>query len=767
MGQVSLYQNNRDTKGFDPVTVHDIYENIKSSESWANYALNIRSLTYGSDEYKAAKDKLPAFTLSGVFPMNQRLNESIISHSGRLCIDVDGLADNVLDVKDTLAADPFTEAVFLSVGGKGLAVSVKIDGKRHEESYIALETYYKTKYGLYIDKSCKNVARIRYVTSDPDIFINWNSQLFEIGDIFVPDAFNAPVSGFDKKVQRTVAQEIIRRGVKIVEDAARGEVHNSIMRAAEMGGGYIAGGLVDEFEFKEALIGSILRKPKAQSRKYEEKKVDDGIKHGKGKPITKLMVDPSKANNKPTTYKDYGVDWKKLTDKEAEAYKEVLALSHSHNRAGDPIKFVLDWLKEFSKVNSNVNYEKAVTVVKKVYELNKIFFNFDRKKKVEKTEILIADRWEFRYNVVTNIVDFRKKGSEAFEPVKIENIYRFIQYQDLKYSMADLKHLLNSDFVEDYDPMVNYFQNLGDWDGVDYIGQLASHVKVTKQEYFASMLKKHLVRSVKCGLGRGVNRFIFTIVGEKQSTGKTYLLRWLCPFKNDYYTEATISAKDKDTKIALAKNFMYNIDELASLRKMDIDALKSLISLMKINERLPYGQSSVTMFRRANFWASTNNMNFLTDTENTRWLVFELEDIDRAYSTTINVNDIWRQAYALYKDPSFDDQLTKEEENEQAKVNTDFNYQSIEEEAIKKHFKVVKNEGEGSFYSTLDIISRLTDSYPKSNFKVAQTSVAMKNLGFLYGQKRINGKRQRGYYAEMITGNYTSDTCATNGNTLF
>lgn len=758
MGQVSLYKNNRDTKGFDPVSVQDIYDNIKNSQSWANFALNIRSLQYGSDEYKAAKDKLPAFTLSGVFPEGQRLNESIISHSGKLCVDIDGLEDNVVDVKETLKSDPFTEAVFYSVGGKGLAVSVKIDGKRHEESYIALESYYKTKYGLDIDKSCKNVARIRYVTSDPEIVINWNSQIFEIGDIFVPDAFSAPVSGFDKKVQRTVSEEIIRRAVKIVEDAARGEVHNCIMRASEMGGGYIAGGLVDEFEFKEALIGAILRKPKAQNRKYEEKKVDDGIRHGKGKPITKLMVDLSKANNKPTTYKDYGVDWKKLTDKEAEAYKEVLALSHSHNRAGDPIKFVTDWLKEFSKINSNVNYEKAVSIVKKVYELNKIFFNFERKKKVEKTEILIADRWEFRYNVVTNVVDYRKKTEENFEPVKIENIYRFCQYQDLKYSMADLKHLLNSDFVEHYDPISNYFSNLDPWDGkTDYIAQLAKHISVTKQDYFSSMLRKHLVRSVKCGLGRGVNRYIFTIVGEKQRTGKTFFLRWLCPFKTDYYTEASIDVKNKDTKIATAKNFMYNIDELASLRKNDEAGLKSLVSLQKINERLPYGQSAVTMFRRVNFFASANDKNFLTDTENTRWLIFELQGIDRDYSSIMNVNDVWRQAYALYKDPNFNDQLTKEEESEQANLNVDFNFQSIEEEAIKKHFKVVKNEGEGDFFSIFDIVNELSIKHPNQKFNTVQMGRAMKNLDFLSGRKSINKKQQRGYFAKMVTGSYQAD----------
>lgn len=762
MSQISLYKNNRDTKGTDPVNIKDVYSWIKSG-AWDKYVQPVRSLEYKSDAYDAAKNQLPAFTMSGIFPQGQRGNDFIIAHSGRIVIDIDGLKDSVLDVKQELIADEYSEAVFLSVGGRGLAVVVKIDPSKHVETFNQLEQYYLEVYGLQIDKSCKNVARIRYVSSDPDLYLNYESKIFEYtpeelftedGDGFLTPDYSAPSSSFDSQVKRTVAEEIIRRSVAMIDEAQRGHVHAAIMRASELGGGYISGGLVDEYDFKNAILTAILQKPKALSRKLEEKKVDDGIRHGKSKPISELLVEKKKSSAPVRKFKDYGVEWKKCSENEKESFKQVIAMAHEKNKIGE--KLDTSFLGNFAEM-LRLPLDKVVEVYTKVYELNKAYFNFDNKTHVEKAEIHISENWELRYNKVKNSVDYRTKGSFEFKELQIDNIYRNLQHNRIKYSLSDLKSLFNSDFVEQYDPIDNYFNNLKEWDGVDYIGKLASHIKVKKQDFFSSMLEKHLVRAVKCGLGNGVNRFLFTIVGEKQSTGKTYFLRWLCPFENDYYTEASISSKDKDTKIAVAKNFIYNIDELASLKKVDVDALKSLISSDKIVERLPYGQTAVTMKRRANFFASTNNTQILTDVQNTRWLVFELISICRKYSSEINIDDIWAQAFALYRKTDYNDQLTDEELGIQEAVNEDFNVESIEHEAIKNHYKAVK-AGEGDFFSVFDVVTHLNSIYPSLRLSAYAIGRAMKSIGFADGRKTVNNKRLRGYYAKRVVGQYKEDT---------
>ena len=748
MSEVSMYANNRDTKGFAPNSVADIYGFIGSGV-WNKYAEPLRAEVYQSDAYKQLKNKLPAFTLSGVFPEYQRDDKSMVSHSGRLGIDVDGLGDSVLDTKDALMADDYVESVFLSVGGRGLVVVVKIDPKRHLDSFLELEKYFKNEYGIEIDQSCKNVARLRYVTSDPDIYINWESRVFDIPDPnelqFLPEAYNAPaMPNFDDQVKHSVSKEVIRRCVKIIDEAVKGGVHHAILKAGETAGGYIGGGLVDEAEVVEAMLNAALAKPNALKRKDELKKINDGVRHGKTRPITELMVEKKSI-------------FTGKSSEAVEALKEVFSYACQVNREGRKYtpNDVMHLSQQFDTIEGvdMVEVEKVFEHVKKTQAE---YFNWDSKSAVEKVEIHINKKWDLRYNIVKNSVDCKAKDKSHFEELKIENIYRNLQHSRIKYTLSDLKNLLNSDFVDTYDPFLNYFESLPEWDGTDYITMLAKHISVKKQSFFESMFKKHLVRSVKCSLGKGVNRFIFTIVGEKQSTGKTYFLRWLCPFENDYYTEASIESKSKDTKIAMAKNFFYNIDELASLKKNDIDSLKSLVSIDKISERLPYGSTAITMKRRGNFLASTNNLDFLVDIENTRWLVFEILNIDRDYSKTIDIHKVWAQAYALYKDANFDDQLSKSESEIQGNNNKDFNYSSPEEEAIRKHFKV-SNKQMGQFYSTFDVQHHLSCIYPSQKFNSISIGRAMKICGFVEGRKKVNGQRQRGYYAEMIKGAYEDD----------
>lgn len=741
-----MYKNNRDTKGENLRTVAQIYEYIGRGD-WDKFTSPLRSLSYGSKEYKAQKNSFPAFTLSGVFPEYQRNDESVVSFTGKIAIDLDGLSDNVYDIKETLKDDDFVEAVFLSAGGTGLVVVIKINPNEFLESFLAIEKYFKANYNLEVDASCKNVSRLRYVTSDPDIFVNWESKIFLVekpSELFLPQEYVAPKPTDPNKVW-SPEDEVEKRCVSQILSAVDGGIHEAVMKAAHNAGGYIAGMGMDEQRLENSMFNAVMQRSKnPQSESWERKQIKDGINAGKSKPSQELLV------------RDKDL-FESKSPQAIEALKEVFVAAMTINREGR--KYTPLDVSMYSDMYDNivgVDIKEVAKVFEHVAKTKKKFFAWDKKSNIEKAEVHITDTWDLRYNVVRNAVDYKTKDVEDFSELKIENLYRNLQHHRIKYNMSDLKYLLNSDYVKEYDPFKHYFSNLKQWDGKDYIKQLSSHIKVKDQEFFDIMFKKHLVRAVRCALGKGVNRFVMTIAGEKQSTGKTYFMRWLCPFKDDYYTESSINSKDKDTKIALAKNFIYNIDELASLKRNDIDSLKSLISIDKINERLPYAASSVTLKRRSSFFASTNNTDFLVDIENTRWLVFEVQEILRAYSSEMNVDDVWTQAYALYLDSQFNDQLTKEESDSQAKLNKTFEASSAEDEAIKKYFKVCSKEM-GDFYSTFDVVQELTIKYPSQKFNTTGVSKAMMRIGFLRGRKIINGNRQRGFFAKLEQGDYKED----------
>ena len=751
MSQVSLYKNNRDTKGFEPVKVQDIYDAIKESESWKGFAQSVRQFPYKSDNYDLAKDKVPAFTMSGVFPEHQRNDSSLLSHSNRIVMDIDGLEDSVEDVKQALMEDQYTESVFLSVGGLGLAVVVKIDGSEHLRSFLQLEQYYINNYNLKIDQSCKNTSRVRYVTSDPDIYVNMDSPVFEIEqeELFTPEQYNLPASK-NKAINKStsIAKEIIKRSVNLIEQATEGGVHHAILKASELAGGYIAGGFVDEMEIKESMLSAILQKPKALDRKLEEKKVNDGIRHGKTKPITELMVDKSKQSNK-NDYKDYGIKWFEIKDSEKEKYKEILATASLSNKEGRKID--PSFIQSLSEMN-DIPIDKVAEIFKKVYELDKLYFNFSKKSEIDKTEIHINEKYELRLNIVKNSIDSREKGTEKeFEQCNSNDIYRYLQKIRSKYSKANLESLLGSGFVEEYDPFKKFFKELPEWNKEDEIKKLCSFIKTNDDEFFYNMLKKHLVRSISCSMGESVNRFVFTLVSEAQETGKSSFVRWINPLPKQYYTETSINGNAKDLKISLCQNFIMNIDELAGLGKKDIESLKSMISEESINERMPYGKNTVSMPRRVNFFASTNNSNFLTDSSNTRWLCFEIKSIDwRGYSKEVDKTNLWSQAYHLYKS-GFDAQLNKEESEKRNKINETHESETPELSAIRKHFKVCE-ENEGEFYSSFEITEKLNQMYLTAGIKFSQYKVAQetKKMNFKTGRKRINGKFVRGFYAEMV-----------------
>lgn len=445
----------------------------------------------------------------------------------------------------------------------------------------------------------------------------------------------------------------------------------------------------------------------------------------------------------------------KLTDQQKEAWKNVYAFAHQLNRIGRK------WEEADIKHLCDQYYlplEKVRGVFTKVFSENKDLFNIESKPDIVKVEIWLNRKWEFVENEITQVAEVRAKDNPGpWELLNVDTIYRKLQHAGFKFPMDRLKSLLKSDFIHRYNPLVDYFEALPSWNeetDPDYIGQLASYVNVDDQDFFMSQFKKCLVRCIGCSLYGKENRIVFVLVGEKQNTGKSTFLRFLNPFGNKYYTEAPLH-HDKDSAFSLAENFIYNLEELASLSNIDVNRLKSIISTAVIKERKAYARDVIEQPRRANFFGSTNKTEFLTDTENTRWLCFNLDSIDWGYKKEVDINKVWAQAYALYNDPTFDDQLTKEEAQLRDGKNKDYEINDYEKELIKRNFKVCE-PGEGDFYTNADIVDALSADGTK-RIESRFIGKNMVQLGFKRDVRKVNGHTVRGYFAKKIIGNYVNE----------
>jgi hypothetical protein len=126
----------------------------------------------------AAKKNLPAVCWSGIFN-KKRANDTLERHSGLLCADLDkGALDKAVKdintVRVELLNSPHLWCVFVSPSGRGLKAIFRVpaDKTKHLASWRAVEKHIRDLTGVQIDESCKDVARLCFLTHDPDTSAN-------------------------------------------------------------------------------------------------------------------------------------------------------------------------------------------------------------------------------------------------------------------------------------------------------------------------------------------------------------------------------------------------------------------------------------------------------------------------------------------------------------------------------------------------------------------------------------------------------------------
>jgi len=356
-------------------------------------------------------------------------------------------------------------------------------------------------------------------------------------------------------------------------------------------------------------------------------------------------------------------------------------------------------------------------------------------KKLEhlRLEKYLSGQFYFRANEITGSIEFRRKTDSSWEDLNEYNIYRQLKLEGFRANLNELIYLLKSDFVERYNPFLAYFQSLPAWTvgQPDTIKQLCDHVKAVNRERFERHLKKWMVRAVKCALEDSYcNKNAIILVHEQQNSGKTTFIRFLCPPTLRNYVTENISF-DKDSLIALTENFIINLDELATFTRVEINALKSILSMSFVKERHPFERKAKKITRRASFIGSTNMTEFLTDpTGNVQWIPFEIQGIDWNYSTIIQIDDAWAQAYALYK-AGFSCDVTAEEVAENESENRQFILVTPEMKLILKYYEPGTREDHDLFRTTGEIeigLKEVTNDMIKiSNIQLGK---ALRTLGY-------------------------------------
>ena len=179
--KISYYKNVRSVRP-TTVSVFQVLEEIQNGKYKASIK-NVRLLINDKEGRDLEKKKLPLIGFGGTF--TSRGNANLLEPSGLAILDYDHVVelDNLVSIVNK---DPFTFASFISPSGDGLKVLVKIPLVPTDIDYKSFYSEIQKHYNEYAetDEATKDISRATFVSYDPNLYLNLESDMFT--DRFIP-----------------------------------------------------------------------------------------------------------------------------------------------------------------------------------------------------------------------------------------------------------------------------------------------------------------------------------------------------------------------------------------------------------------------------------------------------------------------------------------------------------------------------------------------------------------------------------------------------
>ncbi len=366
---------------------------------------------------------------------------------------------------------------------------------------------------------------------------------------------------------------------------------------------------------------------------------------------------------------------------------------------------------------------------------------------IEQIQNYLTEQYEFKFNSVTQRLLVRNKGMNEpyhyLEDYEFNTILKRIKTHNIKCSKETLLMILKSDYVLKFDPYIEYFHKLPEWDGNDYVAQLAKTVTVTQPKHFEVCLKKWLVGMVASLLDENVSNQTAIVLSGAQGIGKTTWFHSILPTEfQEFIHEGYVHTKDKETNVKLSECVLILMDELENLSDKSMDSVKQLMTQKGTNMRRAYTTISQYYRKRATFAGTVNKKNFLKDmTGNRRFLCFDAIKINPYHN--IPIDQLFAQLKSLYLS-GFQYWFDKAETENLEKMNAEFRDISVEEEAFINHFSKGKDgETDTIFMTTTQILQHLCQ---KTGYK----TLSIQMLGHVLRDMKVERVKRNGLYGYLI-----------------
>lgn len=714
MSKVSMYNRADDIKSEAVIYIEDLIDGIRVG-AWRDAVEKYRKSQDPTD-----KKRLPGVTISGTFSVRKDTN--ITAFSGFICVDLDHLNEDVEEVRRLVNQDQYTYASFSSASGKGLAVLVKVDGKKFKESFEGLQNYYLSKFGLKIDVNCSNISRLRFVSFDPKAeIVNNESATFQ--------EYPKKERGRPKKADDTLYLHTDRDIEFVLQQIEARHID-------------ITGGYDEWYKIGWALISKYGENARGYfhrisqfSDKYDGNDTD--------KKFAYLLRTLPQSITIATFYYHAKLAGLEIYSPKT---KQIAQIATVQKKTGATEQGVVNSLKKME----GIPVEESGPIVKAIFEST-----FEVKTEdsiIDQIELAIKRNYAVRYNIILSSCEF-EDGRE------LEDRHANAIYLDLKRSLgkevskSDVEAILNSTYIRDFDPLRTFFAEYQHRKPVGLISQLAECIESDTglkgetpiYNYVEYFLEKWLCGIVEsCHGGHSPLMLVFTGRGN---TGKTYFFRNLLPPDLiKYYAESKLDA-GKDDELLMCQNLLILDDEFGGKSKQEAKKFKEISSKHKIKQRKAYGRRHENMRRVAVLCGTSNDSEVINDptTSNRRIIPIEVKSLNWDKFNKIDKTDLFIEVYHRWKEGISTQNFTQNDIDSLKKATTLHEEISIEKEMIQHFYSIPWNGADVRFLSTTEI-KDFIEKNSEQKIGLKRLGQELKAMGFEQSIKKENGEAKRGYY---------------------
>jgi predicted P-loop ATPase len=661
MSKISFYKNAFELKEVNQYAIDEILFDIAHGK-WQDYYFKV-----SSEEDKAKRSDIkkgvPCFTGSGIFS-DGRKDENIKQHSGLIFLDIDNVED-IKEIKSQLGADQYTFALFTSISGRGLCWVVKIEAKKHADSFDGLFEYVYNKYQLRLDPSGRNISRLRFVSYDPDLIHNPDSIKFK-------EYVHKPRINKKETIHLHVNSQFEKLVYRVTSD--------------------ICGSYTGWFEVGCAIAskyGESGLKYFEHISQYRNSSKNNFLNHEVEKQYTHCCK--HSYNYKINTFYHYmKLASYDIIDRELDLVAKTAYFAK--DRGSNNVEAILTIVKTVIPTDIKLLDTEQREIIEAV--LNDPTFKPEGVAKLKDTDTIgdIISYLKINYNLIRNdVTKFIENDGVVIEDNDMNSIYLDIKRKFDKAKYEDILRIINSNETKTVNPLIEYCKSLN-WDGHDHIYKLTKSIKTDTGadniEWRTRMVKRWFIGIIE-NIHGGNCPLMFILVG-KQLTGKTSFFDQLLPDKlKKYYGESQMNTGGVDDKLLMTQKLIIYDDEYSGKTKADSKLMKTLLSSKTFSMRAPYGRKNMDYKRLAVLCGTSNEDEVLNDsTGNRRLIVFKLNEmIDWDIYNTINKEQLFANAtYCYYKGET--SKISIEDKELMDKYTFNAHYEtSIESEIIEKYFK--------------------------------------------------------------------------------